>query len=120
MCCLPHLVHIPSLTPLTAWCFPCGNLEDLGRHADRSLHAQFLRLCTLDELAAHLLERSDFAGRKRDADLVDLWLVELRRLLWVLVRHFGGRIELIVKSRFGLEGSVESDHDFNSYQLRTR
>ncbi len=89
-CKSPHLEHIPSLTSLTARSLSGGDLEVLGWETDGSLDAQVLRLRTLDELAAHLLERSDLLGGEGDSDLVDLGLVALRRLLWVLERHVGG------------------------------
>ena len=86
----PHLEHIPSLAALTARSLPGGDLEVLGRETDWSLHAQVLRLGTLDELAAHLLKRRDLLRGKGDADLVDLGLLERGRLLWVLERHLSG------------------------------
>ena len=88
---LPHLIHIPSFAALTTWRLPSGDFEILCWQANRSLHAQLLRLGSLDKLAADLLERRDLFGGESDADLVDLWLVELRRLLWVLERHVGVR-----------------------------
>ena len=66
-----HLIRIPSLAALTTRCLPSCDLQVLGRQTDRATDAQILRLCTLDELAADLLERLDFARGKGDADLVD-------------------------------------------------
>jgi hypothetical protein len=92
-CILPHLVHVPGLAALTTRCLAGGDLEVLGWKTHRSLHAQLLGLGTVDELAAHFLERRNFARGEGDADLVDLGLVDLRRLLWVLERHVGGGSE---------------------------
>ena len=87
---LPHLKHIPRLTPLTTWRLPRGDLKILGRKTYWSLHSEILAFGTLDEFLADFLQRGDFAGGESDADLVDLRLVELRRLLGVLEGHFGG------------------------------
>ena len=86
----PHLKGIPSLTTLTTRCLSRRDLEVLRWKAHWALHAEVLALGTLDELSAHFLERADFLRCEGDADLVDLWLVALRRLLWVLERHVGG------------------------------
>jgi hypothetical protein len=66
-----HLEHIPGLRTLTAGCLSGGNLESLGRQADRAFDAEVLRLRTLEELGTHFLEGSNFAARQGDADLVD-------------------------------------------------
>lgn len=84
---LPHLVHVPGLGALTARSLTGADLEVLGWETDWALDAQFLALGTLDQLLADLLERGDLAGSEGDADLVDLWRIELRGLLWVLERH---------------------------------
>ena len=85
----PHLEHVPRLATLTTWRLSGRDLEVLCRKTNWALNTQFLALRTLDELATDLLERRDFLRSQSDADLVDLWLVELRRLLWVLERHVG-------------------------------
>lgn len=87
---IPHLEQIPGLGALTTGCLAGGDLEVLGRQADGALDAQLLALGALDELAADLLQRSDLLAGEGDADLVDLGCVELRALLCVLERHFGG------------------------------
>lgn len=66
-----HLVHVPGLGALTAGCLAGRDLEGLGGKAHGSLDAQLLRLRTLKELRAHLLQRLHFARRQGDADLVD-------------------------------------------------
>ena len=106
ICNLPHLEHIPSLTAFTARRLPGRDLEDLSGHADRPFHTQLLRLCTLNELAAYFLERGDFAGGERDTNFMDLWLVELRCLLWVLIRHCGGSLGYLAALDGGLANTV--------------
>ena len=66
-----HLIGIPSLTPLTARCFPRRDLQALGREADGALDAEVLALGPLDELLAHLFQTLYLARCQGDADLVD-------------------------------------------------
>ena len=85
--CIPHLVQIPGLGALTARRLAGRDLQVLGGHADRALDTQLLALRTVNQLLADLLQGSDLAAGQGNADLVDLGLVELRRLLGVLERH---------------------------------
>lgn len=85
----PHLVHIPSLTALTARRLARGNLQILRRQPHRSLHAQLLGFGAIDKFAADFLQSGDFAGGEGDADFVDFGLLQLGGLLGVLERHFG-------------------------------
>ena len=66
-----HLIHVPGLGTLTARGLSGGDLEGLGGQSDGSLDAQVLRLCTLQQLAAHLLQRLHLSARQGDTDLVD-------------------------------------------------
>lgn len=65
-----HLECIPSLRTFATWRLSGGDLKGLGRETDRSLYTEILRLGTVDELLAHLLERGNLAASKSDADLV--------------------------------------------------
>jgi len=87
-----HLKGVPGLGTLTVRCLTGGDTEVLGWETDWALDAKVLGLGALEELAADLLERLDLAGGEGDADLVDLWCVGLAGLLWVLERHFDGRV----------------------------
>lgn len=66
-----HLVHVPGLATLTARGLAGGHLQGLGGQADRTLDAEVLGLCALEEFGADLLERLDFARGEGDSDLVD-------------------------------------------------
>jgi len=66
----PHLKGIPGLTSLSAGSLTSSNLQALCGEADRALDAEVLRLGTLDELLADLLESLNFAGGKSDANFV--------------------------------------------------
>ena len=67
----PHLICIPSLTPLPTRSLPRGDLQALSRETDWTLHAEILALRTLNELLADLFEALNFARCQGDADLVD-------------------------------------------------
>lgn len=58
----PHFIAVPSFGAFTTWRLPCGNLQGLGREADRTTDPKVLALRTVDELGAYLLEGSDLAG----------------------------------------------------------
>lgn len=66
-----HLIHVPGLGALTAGGLSGGDLEGLGGQAHRSLDAQVLGLCALQQLTAYLLQRLHLSARQGDADLVD-------------------------------------------------
>ena len=65
-----HLEHIPCLTTLTAGCLSCRDFERLRRKSNWSLHTEILRLGTLKQLGADLLEGLYFSRREGDTDLV--------------------------------------------------
>ena len=52
----PHLVTVPRLGALSTRCLPCGDLEDLGRHTDRTLHLQRGLLRSADQVTTHCTE----------------------------------------------------------------
>jgi hypothetical protein len=86
----PHLIHIPSLTPLTTGRLPRRNLQILRRQPHGSLDAEILGLGALNEFRADFLQGGDFAGGESDADLVDLGGVAQGGLFGVLVGHCCG------------------------------
>ena len=87
-----HLKGVPGFGTLSVRSLTGGDTEVLGWETDWALDAEVLGLGALEELAADLLEGLDLARGEGDADLVDLWGVGLAGLLWVLERHFGGRV----------------------------
>lgn len=89
-----HLKGVPGLGTLTTGGLAGGDLEVLGGEADGALNTEVLRLGTVDELGADLLEGLDLARGEGDADLVDLGGIGLAGLLGVLERHFGDGLVL--------------------------
>lgn len=89
----PHFIAVPSFGAFTTWRLPCGNLQGLGREADRTTDPKVLALRTVDELGAYLLEGSDLAGSEGDADLMGLNFLEVALLLFV--RHLVLYLKLI-------------------------
>ena len=52
----PHLVAVPRLGALPTQCLPGSDLEDLGRHTDRTLHLQRGLLHSADQITTHCTE----------------------------------------------------------------
>lgn len=67
-----HLELVPGLGTLTVGGLTGGDLEGLGGQTDGALDLERLAAGTVNQLLADLLEGSDLAGGKGDADLVDL------------------------------------------------
>jgi hypothetical protein len=67
----PHFKGIPCLASLTARSLARGDLQMLGRQSYRALHTEILGASTLDELAAHFLQRLDIARCQGDTNTVD-------------------------------------------------
>ncbi len=65
-----HLKSIPRLGTFTTGGLSGGNLEGLGWEADWALDTEILRLRTLDELLADLLEGLDLSAGQGDANLM--------------------------------------------------
>merc|ERR1711915_89385 len=87
-----HLEPVPGLGTFTTGGLPGGDAENLGGHADGSLHPQVvLVLGLMDKLATHLLKRLDVARGEGDADTVDgvLRHTPLEVTLVVPHCHFG-------------------------------
>jgi hypothetical protein len=89
-----HLEHIPSLGTLTIRCLTGGNLEVLGRQANRSLDAEVLALGTINELGADLLEGLAVARSEGNSDLVDFLLAKfcqktVKRICRLRNKHTG-------------------------------
>ena len=75
----PHLVAIPSLRTFTTGSLSGGDLEMLGREPDWAAHPKFVRLGTVNEFCADLLENLDLARRQPMGVMRHLMLVrELR------------------------------------------
>lgn len=81
----PHLVAIPSLRTFTTGSLSGGDLEMLGREPDWTAHPKFVRLGTVNEFCADLLENLDLARRQRDADFVSLDFLDIS--LFLVERH---------------------------------
>lgn len=80
-----HLVGVPSLGSLSVRGLSGGNLENLGRESDRSLHAQFLALCSVDQVGTDFFQVLDVSRGQGDSDSVDFW-----GILLVLLACFVG------------------------------
>ncbi len=65
-----HLEHIPGLRSFTTRSLSGGNLQSLCWKSNGSLDTEILRLRTLNEFLADLLEGLDFPAGEGDADLV--------------------------------------------------
>lgn len=77
-----HLETVPRLRTLTTRCLAGGDAENLGGHADRSLHAQLLLLGSCNEVSADFLQGAYLTGCQGDADAVDRGRI-LSRLLGI-------------------------------------
>ena len=67
----PHLEGIPCFASLSTGRLTGGNLQTLCGEADWALDREILRLGTLNELLADLLQGLNFAGGEGDADFMD-------------------------------------------------
>ena len=67
-----ELITVPGFGPLTARGFTIGDLQDLGWEPDRSLDAEVLVVCPVDEVGRDLFEIFDVSGGQGDPNFVDL------------------------------------------------
>lgn len=75
-----HLKGIPSLRTFTTGGLSGRDLECLCWKTNRSFHSEILRLSTIDEFLAHLLEGGDLSAGQSDPDLVGFLQLQLFRI----------------------------------------
>jgi len=92
-----HFVGIPSLGALTTRRFTGGNPQMLGRQAHWTFNPEILGFGSLDQLGADLLKRLDITRGQSDADAVFAWRIS-KVFISFIVRHFGGRALLPIKT----------------------